>query len=146
MSLVIEPEVLSCGTPYHFGCITSGTGVPNAAQYMETGAGHAAALGADPRAYYITQTTAAARLVLHAKPGTTVNGATLRFEIWKSTDGGANFSATGVYLDVLVTARIGSMVGSVNFADGDLLAVKENIQSNTVGTGMNAPTVTVILS
>lgn len=130
--------------PFHFGCANSGTGVANAPLFMDTGAGHAAALGANARAYYVTRPLEVTQIVLHGQPGTTVNGATLRFEVYKSTDGGANFIATGALLDVLVTARTGTAAASVLFAAGDLMALKENIQSNTVGTAMVAPTVSVI--
>lgn len=133
--------------PFHFGCNNCNTGAaPTAARFLDTGAGHASAptsLDVDARAYYITQALTVDRIVLHAKPGTTVNGATMRFEVWKSTNSGSSWAATGAYLDIAVTSRTGSASVSASFAEGDLMALKENVQTNTVGTAMTSPTVSV---
>lgn len=133
--------------PFHFGCSACNTGVaPTTARFLDTGAGHAAApqsLDVDARAYYVTQALTVTRIVLHAKPGTTVNGATMRFEIWKSTNNGSSWAATGAYLDVAITDRTGSATVSASFAEGDLMALKENVQTNTAGTAMTSPTVSV---
>lgn len=133
--------------PFHFGCTGLNTGAaPTAARFLDTGAGHAAApqsLNVDARGYYITRALTVTRIVLKAKPGTTFNGGTYRLEVYKSTDNGGTWGATGAYLDVACTATVGTANVSASFADGDLMALKENVQSNTASTAMTSPTVSV---